>query len=136
MCVFFQLEKKLKAQIDAWESEQGREFLVNGQKFLQYVEEQWELHRIEKEQEKLERVTSCAVGLKTCCLCILRNVLTLLFTSPEQHLKKSKQTEEDMLYGTTVRTPTKRRFLGTTTPNKSRKVVNSLCGLLLSMYCK
>ncbi|XP_018548473.1 protein regulator of cytokinesis 1b isoform X2 [Lates calcarifer] len=86
------LEKKLKAEIDAWESEQGREFLVNGQKFMQYVEEQWELHRIEKEKEKLER-----------------------------HLKKSKQTEEDMLYGTSVRTPTKRRFLGTTTPNKSRK---------------
>ncbi|XP_056233156.1 protein regulator of cytokinesis 1b isoform X2 [Seriola aureovittata] len=86
------LEKKLKAQIDAWESEQGREFLVSGQKFLQYVEEQWELHRIEKEKEKLER-----------------------------HLKKSKQTEEDMLYGTAVRTPTKRRFLGTTTPNKTRK---------------
>uniref|UniRef100_A0A8D3D9D2 Protein regulator of cytokinesis 1b n=1 Tax=Scophthalmus maximus TaxID=52904 RepID=A0A8D3D9D2_SCOMX len=87
------LEKKLKAQIDAWEGDQGREFLVNGQKFLQYVEEQWELHRIEKEKEKLER-----------------------------QLKKSKQTEEDMLYGTAVRTPTKRRFLGTTTPNsKSRK---------------
>lgn len=57
MSVFvFKLEKKLKAQIDAWESEQGREFLVNGQKFLQYVEEQWELHRIEKEKEKQERV--------------------------------------------------------------------------------
>ncbi|KAM4593922.1 protein regulator of cytokinesis 1b isoform 3-T3 [Odontesthes bonariensis] len=87
------LEKKLKAQIDAWESEQAREFLVNGQKFLQYVEEQWELHRIEKEKEKQER-----------------------------QLKKSKQTEEDMLYGTAVRTPSKRRFLGTTTPNKSRKM--------------
>ncbi|XP_034428268.1 protein regulator of cytokinesis 1b isoform X1 [Hippoglossus hippoglossus] len=87
------LERKLKAQMDAWESEQGREFLVNGQKFLQYVEEQWELHRLEKEREKEER-----------------------------HFKKSKQTEEDMLYGTAVRTPTKRRFLGTTTPNnKSRK---------------
>ncbi|XP_034743935.1 protein regulator of cytokinesis 1b [Etheostoma cragini] len=86
------LEKKLKAQIDAWESEQGREFLVNGQKFLHYVEEQWELHRIEKEKEKQERL-----------------------------LKKNKQTEEDMLYGTAVRTPTKRRLLTTTTPNKSRK---------------
>ncbi|XP_028257633.1 protein regulator of cytokinesis 1-like isoform X2 [Parambassis ranga] len=86
------LEKNLKAQIDDWESSQGREFLVNGQKFLQYVEEQWELHRIEKEKEKQER-----------------------------HLKKSKQTEEDMLYGTAVRTPSKRRFLGTTTPSKTRK---------------
>lgn len=52
----FKLEKKLKAQIDAWEAEQGREFLINGQKFLQYVEDQWELHRIEKEKEKQERV--------------------------------------------------------------------------------
>ncbi|XP_075934939.1 protein regulator of cytokinesis 1b [Anarhichas minor] len=86
------LERKLKAQIDAWESEQDREFLVNGQKFLQYVEEQWELHRVQKEMEKQER-----------------------------HLKKSKQTEEDMLYGTAVRTPTKRRLLGTQTPIKSRK---------------
>ncbi|XP_070814523.1 protein regulator of cytokinesis 1b isoform X2 [Chaetodon trifascialis] len=86
------LEKKLKAQIDVWEREQGREFLVNNQRFLQYVEERWELHRVEKEKEKQER-----------------------------HLKKSKQTEEDMLYGTTVRTPTKRRLLGAATPNKSRK---------------
>lgn len=44
--------------------------------------------------------------------------------STKQHLKKSKQTEEDMLYGTIIRTPTKRRFLGTPTPNKSRKVPN------------
>uniref|UniRef100_A0A4W5PB39 Protein regulator of cytokinesis 1b n=1 Tax=Hucho hucho TaxID=62062 RepID=A0A4W5PB39_9TELE len=87
------LEKKLKAQIDVWEQEQAREFLVNGQKFLQFVEEQWELHRIEKANEKLER-----------------------------QLKKSKQIEVDMLYGTAVTTPTKRRFLGSTTPSKARKV--------------
>lgn len=31
-----------------------------------------------------------------------------------------------MLYGTTVRTPIKRRFLGTPTPNKTRKVPDSL----------
>ncbi|XP_034049246.1 protein regulator of cytokinesis 1b isoform X1 [Thalassophryne amazonica] len=90
------LEKKLKTQIDALESEQGQEFLVNGQKFLEYVEGQWELHRIEKEKEKLDR-----------------------------QLKKSKQTEEDMLYGTTIRTPTKRRFPVATTPNKSRKLFNA-----------
>ncbi|KAJ7994773.1 hypothetical protein DPEC_G00252950 [Dallia pectoralis] len=87
------LEKNLKAQIDVWEQEQGREFLVHGQKFLQFVEDQWELHRVEKENEKLER-----------------------------QLKKSKQIEEDMLYGTTVRTPTKRRFLGNATPGKTRKL--------------
>lgn len=64
MCVrlsFLKIEKRLKAQIDTWEHEQGRDFQVNGQKFLQFVEEQWELHRIEKEKEKLERVRSVFV---------------------------------------------------------------------------
>lgn len=58
-----QLEKKLKAQIEAWECEQGRDFLVNGLKFLQYVEEQWEQQRAEKEREKLARVSRPAVSL-------------------------------------------------------------------------
>ncbi|XP_051504273.1 protein regulator of cytokinesis 1-like isoform X2 [Myxocyprinus asiaticus] len=87
------LEKKLKAKIEQWEQEQNREFLVNGQKFMQFVSDQWESYRLEKEREKQER-----------------------------QLKKSKQTEEDMVYGTVVRTPTKRRFLGSTTPCKARKL--------------
>nr|XP_057933003.1 protein regulator of cytokinesis 1b isoform X2 [Doryrhamphus excisus] len=96
------LEKTLKCQIDAWESERGCEFLVNGQKFLEYVEEQWKLHQAEKEREKAER-----------------------------HLKKSKQTEEDMLYGTAVLTP-KRRFPGTQTPSKSRKMFNATSSISLA----
>ncbi|XP_053085399.1 protein regulator of cytokinesis 1b isoform X3 [Pangasianodon hypophthalmus] len=87
------LEKKLKAQIEQWEQEQGREFLVQGQKFMQFISEQWELYHLEKEREKQER-----------------------------QMKKSKQTEEDMLYGTAVRSPTKRRFLGSMTPCKARKL--------------
>lgn len=51
-----QLEKVLKAQIDGWELEHSREFLVSGRKFLEYVQEQWEIHQSEKEKEKLERV--------------------------------------------------------------------------------
>lgn len=39
-----------------WEKEQGRDFLVQGQKFMQFVSEQWELHQLEKEREKQERV--------------------------------------------------------------------------------
>lgn len=54
--VCFQLEKSLKAQIDAWEQEHGKDFLVNGQKFLEYVQQQWDEHHNEKEKEKLERV--------------------------------------------------------------------------------
>ncbi|XP_059191544.1 protein regulator of cytokinesis 1-like isoform X2 [Centropristis striata] len=87
------LEKSLKAQIDVWEQEQGREFLVNGQKFLEYVQQQWDHHHAEKEKEKLDR-----------------------------QLKKSKQIQEDMLYGTSMRTPSKRRIGGTPTPGKVRKL--------------
>ncbi|XP_065145269.1 protein regulator of cytokinesis 1b isoform X3 [Paramisgurnus dabryanus] len=91
------LEKKLKAEIEQWEQEQNREFLVNGQKFMEFVADQWESYRLEKEREKQER-----------------------------QQKKSKQTEEDMVYGTVVRTPTKRRFLGNTTPCKARKQGNAV----------
>uniref|UniRef100_A0A8C6P3F7 Protein regulator of cytokinesis 1b n=1 Tax=Nothobranchius furzeri TaxID=105023 RepID=A0A8C6P3F7_NOTFU len=84
--------KLSKCQRSFCKEEHSQEFTVNGQKFLQYVTQQWELHQVEKEKEKLER-----------------------------HMKKSKQSEEDMLYGT-IRTPTKRRFVGTPTPNKTRKV--------------
>ncbi|XP_047243189.1 protein regulator of cytokinesis 1-like isoform X1 [Girardinichthys multiradiatus] len=90
------LEKTLKVQIDGWEQEHSKDFLVNGQKFLEYVQQQWKEHHEEKEREKLER-----------------------------QLKKTKQTQEDMLYGTTMRTPSKRRIVGTPTPGKIRKMTGT-----------
>ncbi|MEQ2220386.1 hypothetical protein ILYODFUR_004852 [Ilyodon furcidens] len=90
------LEKTLKVQIDGWEQEHSKDFLVNGQKFLEYVQQQWKEHHEEKEREKLER-----------------------------QLKKTKQTQEDMLYGTTMRTPSKRRIVGTHTPGKIRKMTGT-----------
>nr|XP_057931123.1 protein regulator of cytokinesis 1-like isoform X3 [Doryrhamphus excisus] len=87
------LEKALKGQIDAWEQERGQEFFVDGQKFLDYVQQQWEQHHIERGKEKMER-----------------------------QLKKRKQTQEDMLYGTAVRIPSKRRIAGTATRGKLRKM--------------
>ncbi|KAJ8249463.1 hypothetical protein GJAV_G00235190 [Gymnothorax javanicus] len=90
------LEKMLKVQTDAWREQEGREFLVRGQNFQQFVEAHWELHRSEKEREKLER-----------------------------HLKKSRQMEEDMLYGTVKRTPSKQKLPGKTTPGKMRKLTGT-----------
>lgn len=58
-----QLEEELKARIEKWEQEQSMAFVVNGQKFMEYVTEQWELHRLEKERAKQERV-SCAHKLE------------------------------------------------------------------------
>nr|XP_014340378.1 PREDICTED: protein regulator of cytokinesis 1 isoform X3 [Latimeria chalumnae] len=86
------LEEELKLRIEGWEQEQGREFLVNGQRFMSYVAERWVLYQQEKEKEKQER-----------------------------QMKKCRQIEEEMLYGSTPKTPTKRRVLGSHTPGKTRK---------------
>ncbi|XP_026945109.1 protein regulator of cytokinesis 1 isoform X2 [Sagmatias obliquidens] len=87
------LEEELKARIEMWEQEHSKAFVVNGQKFMEYVTEQWEMHRLEKERAKQER-----------------------------QLKNKKQTETEMLYGSTPRTPNKRRGLTPGTPGKVRKL--------------
>ncbi|XP_053437881.1 protein regulator of cytokinesis 1 isoform X3 [Nycticebus coucang] len=87
------LEEELKAQIEMWEQEHSKAFVVNGQKFMEYVTEQWEMHRLEKERAKQER-----------------------------QLKNKKQTETEMLYGSAPRTPSKRRGLTPSTPGKVRKL--------------
>uniref|UniRef100_A0A8C3WVR2 Protein regulator of cytokinesis 1 n=1 Tax=Catagonus wagneri TaxID=51154 RepID=A0A8C3WVR2_9CETA len=87
------LEEELKTRIEMWEQEHAKAFVVNGQKFMEYVSEQWEIHRLEKERAKQER-----------------------------QLKNKKQTETEMLYGSTPRTPSKRRGLAPSTPGKVRKL--------------
>ncbi|XP_063170227.1 protein regulator of cytokinesis 1 [Candoia aspera] len=87
------LEEELRVRVELWEHQQARDFLVNGQHFMEHVAEQWRLHRLEKEKERQER-----------------------------QLKKSRQTEEEMLYGSTPCTPNKRQALGITTPGKARKL--------------
>ncbi|KAH0620142.1 hypothetical protein JD844_014775 [Phrynosoma platyrhinos] len=87
------LQEELQGRVERWEQEHGTAFLVNGQPFLEYVAEQWRLHHLEKEKERQER-----------------------------QLKKSRQMEEEMMYGSSPRTPNKRRVLGLTTPGKMRKL--------------
>ncbi|XP_033044823.1 protein regulator of cytokinesis 1 isoform X3 [Trachypithecus francoisi] len=87
------LEEELKARIELWEQEHSKAFMVNGQKFMEYVAEQWEMHRLEKERARQER-----------------------------QLKNKKQTETEMLYGSAPRTPSKRRGLAPNTPGKARKL--------------
>ncbi|XP_027264046.1 protein regulator of cytokinesis 1 isoform X2 [Cricetulus griseus] len=87
------LEEELKARIEKWEQEQSMAFMVNGQKFMEYVTEQWELHRLEKEKAKQER-----------------------------QLKNKRQTEAEMLYGSAPRTPSKRPGLTPNKPGKVRKM--------------
>nr|KAF6411402.1 protein regulator of cytokinesis 1 [Rousettus aegyptiacus] len=87
------LEEELKAQIEKWEQEHSKAFVVNGQKFMEYVTEQWEMHRLEKERAKQER-----------------------------QLKNKKETETEMLYGSAPRTPNKRRGPAPTKPGKVLKL--------------
>ncbi|XP_031443825.1 protein regulator of cytokinesis 1 isoform X1 [Phasianus colchicus] len=87
------LQEELESRIQAWEQEREEPFLVKGQQFMEYVTEQWQLYHMEKEKEKQER-----------------------------HLKKSRQIETEMMYGSTPRTPIKRRVLGPHTPGKVRKL--------------
>lgn len=39
-----------------WEKENGREFLVDGVRFIQYIDEQWKAYQESKIKEKEERV--------------------------------------------------------------------------------
>ncbi|XP_025976032.2 protein regulator of cytokinesis 1 isoform X1 [Dromaius novaehollandiae] len=87
------LQEELESRVQAWEQEREEAFLVKGQQFMEYVTEQWQLYRLEKEKEKQER-----------------------------HLKKSRQIEAEMMYGSAPRTPIKRRVLGPHTPGKVRKL--------------
>ncbi|XP_044139160.1 protein regulator of cytokinesis 1 isoform X7 [Bufo gargarizans] len=86
------LEEELRVRIATWEEQQEQEFFMNGMKFMEYVAEQWNQFHLEKEREKQERL-----------------------------MKKSRQLEEEMYYGSAPKTPNKRRVLGATTPSKMRK---------------
>nr|XP_056721743.1 protein regulator of cytokinesis 1 [Euleptes europaea] len=94
------LEEELRGRLELWEQKRGQAFLVNGQRFMEHVAEQWQMHRLEKEREREER-----------------------------QLKKSRQIEEEMMYGSTPSkrrvlgppTPGKVRKLNATaaTPNST-----------------
>lgn len=53
-----QLQEELERKVQAWEQEFKGAFLVKGQQFMEYVSEQWQLYRLEKEKEKQERVST------------------------------------------------------------------------------
>ncbi|KFZ65269.1 Protein regulator of cytokinesis 1, partial [Podiceps cristatus] len=86
---------KLQEELESRVQEQECEgpFLVKGQQFMVYVTEQWQLYHLEKEKEKQER-----------------------------HLKKSRQIETEMMYGSTPRRPIKRQVLSPHIPGKVRKL--------------
>ncbi|KAF4792583.1 Protein regulator of cytokinesis 1 [Turdus rufiventris] len=87
------LQEELERKIQAWEQEFKGSFLVKGQQFMEYVSEQWQFYHLEKEKEKQER-----------------------------HLKKSREMEAEMLYGSAPRTPIKRRMLSPHAPAKVSKL--------------
>ncbi|XP_067849085.1 protein regulator of cytokinesis 1 isoform X2 [Heptranchias perlo] len=58
------LEEELKLHIEKWETEQGCPFLVNGQKFMMHIANQWEQHRLKERCVKKEDGIVCKTPLK------------------------------------------------------------------------
>ena len=53
---YHQVEQEVAEQIEEWEQQMGRHFLVNGERFLDFTRHQWETYKIQKENEKSQRV--------------------------------------------------------------------------------
>lgn len=51
------MEEETKENIESWEKENGKPFLVEGVPFGMFVEQQWKHFYEQKETEKLERVS-------------------------------------------------------------------------------
>ncbi|XP_069139805.1 protein regulator of cytokinesis 1-like isoform X2 [Argopecten irradians] len=88
------VEEEVKDNIAEWEKANGQQFLVEGERFMDYIESRWTRYQKEKIKEKEDR-----------------------------NKAKAKLMEEEIFYGSKPNTPAKRRFLGTPskTPSKMRK---------------
>ncbi|XP_076104948.1 protein regulator of cytokinesis 1-like isoform X1 [Mytilus galloprovincialis] len=90
------VEEDVKALIADWEKQHEKPFLVDGRRFVDYIEKQWATHQSSKIIEKEER-----------------------------NKARAKLMEEEMIYGSKPTTPAKRRFIGTpskTPTNKQRRI--------------
>ncbi|XP_062901123.1 protein regulator of cytokinesis 1-like [Mobula hypostoma] len=110
------LEEELKLNIEKWETEQGRPFLVNGQNFLTCIANQWEQHRIKKEQEK-QRCIKKDEGLA--CKTPLKRLLGPSNT-PQSKFRKLNVTSAIMNNGSTCNQATKPPLSARKTPNASK----------------
>ncbi|XP_077991919.1 protein regulator of cytokinesis 1-like isoform X2 [Glandiceps talaboti] len=93
------VEKVLCDKISGWEEENNTQFLVDGCRFIDYVQAQWVAHEQEKQLAKEARLKAKAV-----------------------------ETEQEMRWGSKPSTPVKRRFIGTTTPTKTPKRLRGVNG--------
>ena len=55
--VAFQVEQEVTEQIEVWEKTRGKVFLVGGARFVDFIKKQWEEYKVNKEQEKNQRVS-------------------------------------------------------------------------------
>ena len=51
------VEEDVSNQIAEWEIQMGRQFLVHGQRYQDYIRKQWADYQVEKEQQKQQRVS-------------------------------------------------------------------------------
>lgn len=55
--VHLQLEEELRSRVEAWEKSEGVPFLVRGQNVMEFISNQWEEHRSQKDKGKTDRVS-------------------------------------------------------------------------------
>ncbi|XP_069139804.1 protein regulator of cytokinesis 1-like isoform X1 [Argopecten irradians] len=103
------VEEEVKDNIAEWEKANGQQFLVEGERFMDYIESRWTRYQKEKIKEKEDR-----------------------------NKAKAKLMEEEIFYGSKPNTPAKRRFLGTPskTPSKMRKLNNGGVSVQMSLISK
>ena len=65
--VFFsdQVERDVGLAVHEWEKEHGKDFLVCGMKYQQFIAQSWDDHNRHKEEEKQSRVYCICI-----CVCI------------------------------------------------------------------
>ncbi|OWF50790.1 Protein regulator of cytokinesis 1 [Mizuhopecten yessoensis] len=103
------VEEEVKENIADWEKAQGQQFLVEGERFMEYIESRWTRYQKEKIKEKEDRSKA-----------------------------KAKLMEEEVFFGSKPNTPAKRRFLGTPskTPSKMRKLNDGGVSVQMSLISK
>ena len=52
------MEQELVDLINEWEQQAGKDFLVDGVRFIDYIQNQWAVYQTEKEKAKEMRVCS------------------------------------------------------------------------------
>ncbi|XP_069782605.1 protein regulator of cytokinesis 1 isoform X2 [Narcine bancroftii] len=111
------LEEELKLNIEKWEGDHGCPFMVNGQKFLTCIANQWEQHKFKKEQEKQGRCMKKEDGI-VCKVPFKRPLIPS--NTPQSKIRRLNATSAVKHSGVTCSQTRKSPLSAQKTPNASK----------------